>query len=69
LLVIEYTAAAPPPRVGIDGRDLGVAPIAVALSAADHELAVQVGLEVAQRTLVVNAGQTRIITLPLTPSE
>ena len=65
LLVIEYAGAEPPPHVAVDGHDLGAPPIAVALPAARHELRVQRNLDAAVRTLIVTAGETRIVTLPL----
>lgn len=67
LIAIEYAGGAPAPRVSIDGQDLGAPPIALALSAMQHELTVQVGLDAAQRLLNVRAGETCIITLPLPP--
>jgi hypothetical protein len=65
LLVIEYAGAEPAPRVAVDGRELGAAPIAVALPAARHELTVQRDLDAVVRSLIVIAGETRIVTLPL----
>jgi hypothetical protein len=65
LLVIEHVSKEPPPSVAVDGRELGVPPIAIALDAARHELTVRSNLDAVVRTLVVSAGQTRIVTLPL----
>jgi hypothetical protein len=65
LLVIEYAGADPAPHVAVDGHELGVPPIAVALPAARHELTVQHNLDAVVRTLIVTAGETRIVSLPL----
>lgn len=65
LLVIEYAGAEPAPHVAVDGHDLGAPPIAVALPAARHELTVQRNVDAVVRSLIVTAGETRIVTLPL----
>jgi CheY-like chemotaxis protein len=65
LLVVEYTGTAPLPSIRIGGRELGRPPIAVALDAGRHELVVHRNREASFRYLIVRAGETRIITLPL----
>jgi len=65
LLVVEYVGAAPFPSIRIGGRELGRPPIAVALDAGRHELVVHQNREASFRYLIVRAGETRIISLPL----
>jgi hypothetical protein len=65
LLVIEYAGSAPAPHVRIGSRELGQPPLAVALDAGRHELVVHRNRESSLRYLIVRAGETRIITLPL----
>jgi DNA-binding response OmpR family regulator len=65
LLVIEYAGSAPAPHVRIGSRELGPPPLAVALDAGRHELVVHRNRESSFRYLIVRAGETRIITLPL----
>jgi hypothetical protein len=65
LLVIEYQGDNPAPRIRVAGRELGHAPLAVALNAGRHELVVQRNRESSFRFLIVRAGETRVITLPL----
>jgi hypothetical protein len=65
LLVIEYAGSAPAPQVRIGSRELGQPPLAVALNAGRHELVVHRNRESSFRYLIVRAGETRIITLPL----
>jgi hypothetical protein len=65
LLVIEYTGKQPPPKIRISGRDLGMPPLAVALSAGRHELVLQGHGDSSFRYLIVRAGETRIVSLPL----
>jgi hypothetical protein len=65
LVIFEFVGAAAPPTLEIDGHTLGPAPLAVALAAKTHQLKLQVASEVISRTLTVRAGETRVITLPL----
>jgi hypothetical protein len=65
LLVIEYAGSSPAPHVRIGSRELGQPPLAVALNAGRHELVVHRNRESSFRYLIVRAGETRIITLPL----
>jgi hypothetical protein len=68
LLVIEYNGEEPRPNVELDGRILGAPPLAVALGASQHELLVRQEREVASaHPVIVQAGTTRVITLPLPP--
>jgi CheY-like chemotaxis protein/cytoskeletal protein RodZ len=65
LVVVEYTGTEPPPRIRISGRELGRPPIAVALDSGRHELVVHQHGESSFRHVIVRAGETRVITLPL----
>jgi DNA-binding response OmpR family regulator len=65
LLVIEYAGSAPAPRVRVDARELGQPPLAIALDTGRHELVVRRNRDSSFRYLMVRAGETRIITLPL----
>jgi hypothetical protein len=61
LLVVEYEAAGPPPRVRIGDRDLGTAPIATALPAGRHELVLKRDEQTSFRYVMIRAGETRIV--------
>jgi DNA-binding response OmpR family regulator len=61
LLVVEFEAAGPPPRVRVGGRDLGTAPIAAALSAGRHEIVLKRGQQTSFRYVVIRSGETRIV--------
>jgi CheY-like chemotaxis protein len=61
LLVVESEVAGAAPRVRIAGRDLGTAPIAVALSPGRHELVLNRDGRTSFRYVVVRAGETRIV--------
>ena len=65
LLVVEYEGVKPAPNVRVSGRELGRPPIAIALNAGRHELVVRQNRESSFRYLIVRAGETRVITLPL----
>jgi hypothetical protein len=65
LLVLEYAGAAPLPRIQIDTREIGPPPIAIPLDAGRHELVVHRNRDSSFRYLIVRAGETRIVTLPL----
>jgi CheY-like chemotaxis protein len=63
LLVVEYEGAAPgaPPQVRVASRDLGPAPVAVALAGGRHEVMLKRGDRTSFRYVVIRAGETRII--------
>ncbi|HET6339521.1 MAG TPA: response regulator [Polyangiales bacterium] len=66
LLVIEFQAGADPaPYVRVGSRELGKPPLAVALPAGRHELVVRTGKSTSFRYLIVRAGETRIVSVPL----
>jgi hypothetical protein len=63
LLVVEYEGGGPeaPPQVRVAGRDLGPAPVAVALGGGRHEVVLKRGDRTSFRYVVIRAGETRII--------
>jgi hypothetical protein len=61
LLVVESEVAGAAPRVRIGGRDLGMAPIAVALLPGRHELVLNRDGRTSFRYVVVRAGETLIV--------
>jgi CheY-like chemotaxis protein len=66
LLVIEFQAGSDPaPYVRVGSRELGKPPLAVALPAGRHELVVRTGKSTSFRYLIVRAGETRIVSVPL----
>jgi CheY-like chemotaxis protein len=65
LLVIEYSGATPAPSLRLDDRALATPPLALALSAARHELQIQLGGATHVLSVIVHSGETRIISLPL----
>jgi CheY-like chemotaxis protein len=66
LLVIEFQAGVDPaPYIRVGSRELGKAPLAVALPAGRHELVVRSGKSTSFRYLIVRAGETRIVSVPL----
>lgn len=65
LVIFEYVGPLPTPNVEIDGRLLGAPPLSVALAATPHQLKLWFAGEPTLRTLSVRAGETRVITLPL----
>jgi|GEM_PF-2120037 len=65
LVIFEYVGPLPTPNVEIDGRVLGSPPLSVALSANPHQLKLWFAGQPTTRTLSVRAGETRVITLPL----
>jgi hypothetical protein len=65
LVIFEYVGPLPTPNVEIDGRVLGTPPLSVALAGTPHQLKLWVAGQPTTRTLSVRAGETRVITLPL----
>jgi hypothetical protein len=65
LLVLEYHGTDPAPSVRVGARELGRPPLAVALPPGRHELVVRAGKSTSFRYLIVRAGETRIVGLPL----
>ena len=65
LVIFEYVGPLPTPNVEIDGRVLGSPPLSVALAANPHQLKLWFAGQPTTRTLSVRAGETRVITLPL----
>ncbi|HKP58849.1 MAG TPA: response regulator [Polyangiales bacterium] len=65
LLVLEYHGTDPAPTVRVGERELGKPPLAVALPVGRHELVVRAGKSTSFRYLIVRAGETRIVSLPL----
>jgi hypothetical protein len=65
LLVLEYHGTDPAPSVRVGERELGKPPLAVALPVGRHELVVRAGKSTSFRYLIVRAGETRIVSLPL----
>jgi hypothetical protein len=65
LVIFEYVGPLPTPNVEIDGRVLGSPPLSVALAATPHQLKLWFAGQPTTRTLSVRAGETRVITLPL----
>lgn len=66
LLVIEFQRGADPaPNIRVGARELGKPPFAVALPAGRHELVVRSGKSTSFRYLIVRAGETRIVSVPL----
>jgi hypothetical protein len=65
LLVLEYHGTDPAPSVRVGERELGRPPLAVALPVGRHELVVRAGKSTSFRYLIVRAGETRIVSLPL----
>ena len=65
LVVFEHRGSEPAPAVEIDRHPLQALPLALALPASAHQLTLHSGDETLIFTLVVRAGETRIITLPL----
>jgi DNA-binding response OmpR family regulator len=65
LLVLEYQGTDPAPSVRVGERELGKPPLAVALPVGRHELVVRAGKSTSFRYLIVRAGETRIVSLPL----
>jgi hypothetical protein len=63
LLVVEGEADGPPPRVLIDGRSFGGAPISVALAGGRHEIRLRQGDRSSVRYVVMRPGETRILEL------
>jgi hypothetical protein len=61
LLVVEYEAAGPPPRIRIGDRELGPAPVAAALPAGRHELVLKRDAQTSFRYVVIRSGETRIV--------
>ena len=64
LLVFEYHGSGSAPAVEIDHHPLQAPPLALALPASSHELRLRRGDETTIYTLIVRAGETRIISLP-----
>jgi hypothetical protein len=60
LLVVELTSPVIPPQVRVGGRDLGKAPIAVALPGGRHELMLKRGGHTSFRYVVLRPGETRV---------
>jgi hypothetical protein len=60
LLVVELSAPGSAPQVRIGGRDLGSAPVAIALPAGRHELMLKRGAHTSFRYVVLRAGETRV---------
>jgi CheY-like chemotaxis protein len=65
LIVFEQRGSEPVPALEIDRHPLQTPPLALALPANAHQLSLHSGDETLILTLVVRAGETRIITLPL----
>ncbi len=65
LLVVEYRGNEPPPNVRVGERDLGKPPLAVALAPGRHELVLRTPKSTSFRYLIVRAGETRVVSLPL----
>jgi DNA-binding response OmpR family regulator len=66
LLVIEFHGGAEPaPNIRVGARELGKPPLAIALPAGRHELVVRSGKSTSFRYLIVRAGETRIVSVPL----
>lgn len=66
LLVIEFQGGSDSlPYIRVGSRELGKPPIAVALPAGRHELVVRTGKSTSFRYLIVRAGETRIVSVPL----
>ena len=62
LLVVEHDARTQPPRVYVDRRDVGQAPIAIALPAGQHELSIEDSDRRRRSRLVdIRSGETRIL--------
>ena len=64
LLVVEPGTGGEATQVRVGGRDLGDAPIGIALPAGRHELAFRRGQETSFRYLVIRSGETRIVEAP-----
>jgi hypothetical protein len=60
LLVVELTAPVTAPQVRVGGRDLGKAPIAIALPGGRHELMLKRGEHTSFRYVVLRPGETRV---------
>jgi CheY-like chemotaxis protein len=65
LLVVELQRDTPAPTVRVGARELGKAPLAIALPAGRHELVVRSGKITSFRYLIVRPGETRIVSVPL----
>jgi hypothetical protein len=64
--VVEFQAGSEPaPYIRVGSRELGKPPLAVALPAGRHELVVRAGKSTSFRYLIVRAGETRIVSVPL----
>jgi hypothetical protein len=63
LLVVEYDGGSGAPRVSVAGRDLGSAPLAIALPAGRHELTLKSGDATRVRYFLLRAGETQIVEL------
>jgi DNA-binding response OmpR family regulator len=63
LLIIEHPGANGAPRVKIGGRDLGRAPIAVALPEGRHEIVLKRDERTSFRFVVIRPGHTRLVEL------
>jgi hypothetical protein len=64
LVIFEYHGSGSAPAIEIDRHPLQAPPLALALPASAHELRLQRGDEITLYSLVVRAGETRIISLP-----
>jgi hypothetical protein len=63
LLLVEFEGARDAPKLRIGKRELGSAPLAVALKGGRHELVIERGEETSFRFLTIRPGETRIIDL------
>jgi DNA-binding response OmpR family regulator len=64
LLVVEVEGSpGPPPSVRVGERELGPAPVALALPAGRHEVTLRRGAQTSFRYVLVRAGETRILEL------
>ena len=61
LLVIEFDGQGRAPAVRVGGRELGHAPVAVALAGGRHELVLRRAGQTSFRYVVIRAGETRIV--------